>query len=33
MSAVRRVETLRARDPQVNAHLEAIEQKLASSED
>src|SRR5688572_15105663 len=33
MSAVRRVEALRARDPQVNAHLEAIEQKLASSED
>jgi len=33
MSAVRRVETLRQKDPQVNAHLEAIEQKLASSED
>jgi chromosomal replication initiator protein len=33
MSAVRRVEALRARDPQVNAHLEAIEQKLAASED
>jgi len=33
MSAVRRVEELRARDPQVNAHLEAIEQRLASSED
>jgi chromosomal replication initiator protein len=33
MSAVRRVEALRARDPQVNAHLEAIEQRLASSED
>jgi chromosomal replication initiator protein len=33
MSAVRRVEALRQRDPQVNAHLEAIEQKLASSED
>ena len=32
MSAVRRVETLRKRDPQVNAHLEAIERKLASSE-
>jgi chromosomal replication initiator protein len=31
MSAVRRVEELRARDPQVNAHLEAIEQRLASS--
>lgn len=33
MSAVRRVETLRKRDPQVNAHLEAIERRLASSED
>ena len=33
MSAVRRVEHLRAKDPQVNAHLEAIEQRLASSED
>jgi chromosomal replication initiator protein len=33
MSAVRRVEALRQRDPQVNAHLEAIEQKLASSSD
>ncbi len=33
MSAVRRVEALRQRDPQVNAHLEAIEQRLASSED
>ncbi|HVJ20264.1 MAG TPA: chromosomal replication initiator protein DnaA [Polyangiaceae bacterium] len=33
MSAVRRVEALRQRDPQVNAHLEAIEQKLASSGD
>jgi hypothetical protein len=33
MSAVRRVETLRQRDPQVNAHLEAIEQKLASSDE
>lgn len=31
MSAVRRVEELRAKDPQVNAHLEAIEQQLASS--
>jgi chromosomal replication initiator protein len=30
---VRRVEALRQRDPQVNAHLEAIEQKLASSND
>ncbi len=29
MSAVRRVEQLRQRDPQVNAHLAAIEQKLA----
>jgi chromosomal replication initiator protein len=33
MSAVRRVEALRARDPQVNAHLEAIEQRLASSDE
>jgi len=33
MSAVKRVEGLRSTDPQVNAHLEAIEQKLASSED
>lgn len=33
MSAVRRVEALRQRDPQVNAHLEAIEHRLASSED
>jgi chromosomal replication initiator protein len=33
MSAVRRVEELRAKDPQVNAHLEAIEQRLASSEE
>jgi chromosomal replication initiator protein len=33
MSAVRRVEQLRQKDPQVNAHLEAIEQKLASSEE
>ena len=32
MSAVRRVEALRQRDPQVNAHLQAIEQRLASSE-
>lgn len=32
MSAVRRVEALRQRDPQVNAHLQAIEQKLASAE-
>ncbi len=33
MSAVRRVEALRQTDPQVNAHLEAIEQKLASSDE
>jgi chromosomal replication initiator protein len=33
MSAVRRVEQLRQRDPQVNAHLEAIEKKLASADD
>lgn len=33
MSAVRRVEALRAKDPQVNAHLEAIEQRLAASEE
>ncbi|MBX3183193.1 MAG: chromosomal replication initiator protein DnaA [Polyangiaceae bacterium] len=33
MSAVRRVEALRQTDPQVNAHLEAIEQELASSSD
>src|SRR6186713_3584142 len=33
MSAVRRVESLRKRDPQVNAHLEEIERKLASSEE
>lgn len=33
MSAVRRVQTLRAQDPQVNAHLEAIEQELASGSD
>jgi chromosomal replication initiator protein len=32
MSAVRRVEQLRQRDPQVNLHLEAIEQKLAAAE-
>jgi len=30
MSAVRRVEALRQTDPQVNAHLEAIAQKLAA---
>lgn len=33
MSAVRRVEALRQRDPQVNAHLEAIERRLASGEE
>jgi chromosomal replication initiator protein len=33
MSAVRRVEQLRQKDPQVNAHLEAIEQRLASSDE
>jgi chromosomal replication initiator protein len=33
MSAVRRVESLRKRDPQVNAHLEAIESKLAASDE
>jgi chromosomal replication initiator protein len=33
MSAVRRVEALRQKDPQVNAHLEAIERRLASSEE
>lgn len=33
MSAVRRVEALRQRDPQVKAHLEAIEQRLASNDD
>ncbi len=32
MSAVRRVEALRQKDPQVNAHLEAIEQELASAD-
>jgi hypothetical protein len=32
MSAVRRVETLRKRDPQVNAHLEEIERRLATNE-
>jgi chromosomal replication initiator protein len=32
MSAVKRVEQLRQRDPQVNAHLEAIEQALAVSD-
>ena len=33
MSAVRRVEALREKDPQVKAHLEAIEQRLASADD
>jgi chromosomal replication initiator protein len=33
MSAVRRMEALRSTDPQVAAHLEAIEQRLASSDD
>lgn len=33
MSAVRRVESLRKRDPQVNAHLEAIESRLAASDE
>ncbi len=32
MSAVRRVESLRRRDPQVNAHLEAIEKRLAGGD-
>ncbi len=32
MSAVRRVETLRKRDPQVNAHLEELERRLSSNE-
>ena len=32
ISAVRRVESLRQKDPQVAAHLEAIENKLASSD-
>jgi chromosomal replication initiator protein len=32
MSAVRRVESLRKRDPQVNAHLEEIERRLATTE-
>jgi hypothetical protein len=30
MSACRRVESLRKQDPQVDAHLQAIEHKLAS---
>jgi len=30
MSACRRVESLRRQDPEVNAHLQAIEHKLAS---
>ena len=33
ISAVRRVESLRSTDPRVAAHLEAIEKKLASSDD
>ncbi len=33
MSAVRRVEVLRQKDPQVAAHLEAIEQRLASGDE
>jgi chromosomal replication initiator protein len=32
MSAVRKVESLRARDPQLRAHLEAIEKRLASND-
>src|SRR6187551_1422609 len=32
MSAVRRVESLRKRDPQVNAHLEEIERRLSTTE-
>lgn len=32
MSAVRRVEELRSRDPQVNAHLEAIETRLSGDD-
>ena len=32
MSAVRKVETLRDKDPEVRAHLEAIERKLASND-
>jgi chromosomal replication initiator protein len=32
MSAVRRVESLRKRDPQIDAHLEAIESRLASGD-
>ena len=33
ISAVRRVEALKNSDPQVAAHLEAIEKKLASSDE
>jgi chromosomal replication initiator protein len=33
MSAVKRVEGLRNKDPRVNAHLEAIEQRLASAQE
>jgi chromosomal replication initiator protein len=32
MSAVRRVEELRGKDPQVNAHLEAIENRLSGED-
>ena len=32
MSAVRKIEAQRDRDPEVRAHLEAIERKLASSD-
>jgi chromosomal replication initiator protein len=32
MSAVRRVEQLRQKDPQVNAHLEAIQQRLSAAD-
>jgi hypothetical protein len=30
MSAVRKVETMREQDPQVRAHLEAIEKRLSN---
>ena len=32
ISAVRKVESLRERDPQVRAHLEAIEKRLSNGE-
>jgi chromosomal replication initiator protein len=32
MSAVRKIESQRDRDPEVRAHLEAIERKLATAE-